>query len=92
MRSSVTPRANDRAAKDMVSKALVVRGVVDQHAWYNGGAQPDDGEGAGPRGEIRMRRGGTVKGGRQHQHQQQQHQQQPPQRQQQQQPQQQQQH
>ena len=30
--------ANNRADKDMVSKALGVQGVVDQHALYAGGA------------------------------------------------------
>ena len=40
--------ANDRADKEMVSKALGVQGVVNQHALYTGGAQPAGGGGAGP--------------------------------------------
>ena len=49
--------ANDKVDKEMVSKALGLQGVVDQHALYGGGAQPAGGGGAGPGGETWNRRG-----------------------------------
>ncbi|CAM9330932.1 unnamed protein product, partial [Laminaria digitata] len=53
---------HDKVEKEMLSKAMAVKGAVDPHALCAGGAQPADGGGAGSGGGGRHRTGGRFKG------------------------------
>ena len=64
---------NDRVEKEMLSKAMEVKGVVEPHALYAGGAQPAGGGGAASGGGGGARRGGRHNDGQQQQHSRNQH-------------------
>ena len=63
---------NDKVEREMVTKALGVKGSLDPHALYDGAAQPAGGGGAGSGGGGgKNKRGGRFKGKQQQQQQQQ---------------------
>ena len=70
----VEAHSNDMVEKDMLGKAMAVKGVVGPYALYASGAQSATGRGADSAGgEGKNRRGRRLKGGHQQQQRQQQH-------------------